>query len=704
MLPAQTEPSPPLPPLRQEIRLERDETRNRWLLHDPVRGRFHAIGPVAFSALSHWESLPPDAFIERLNRANPGLNFGEEELQELTEFLLSEKLLDHKGQQDAERLAKHEAALRKPWHEQLIHKYLFFRIPLWNPQHFLDRTGPAVSRWLRPALFKTIFVFGLIGLYFAARQWDSFVSTFLYFFTLQGFAFYALSLVVLKILHELGHAYAARHFGARIPVIGLAFLVMFPILYTDTTDVWRIQARRSRTLINSAGIIVELCVAALSLLLWAFLPDGIFRSIAFFAATTSWAMSLFVNLNPWMRFDGYYIISDLLGVENLQKRGFEVGRWVMRNTLFGLDEGLSESYPRKAIFGMTIYAFSTWVYRFFLFIGIAILVHHIFPKAIGIVLFVIEIAMFIALPISREIKHWWSQRMSILSHSRGRMTLALSTLAVLLFAVPWPSNVSAPALIRPADDTQIFPPIAARIIAISALNGQSVQAGDILIQLKSPSLDHAKYLASLELKVAEARWAQRAASLQDRQLGDLLKDELDQKRKALESVSRELERLTLRAPHDGVISDMPHTLVTGTQVQVPTALLRVSNPKKVELIALPAENQADRLKLGNDFVFISDQSSRPKRAGQIAELAPIAESYVTEPVLTVVGGGSIAVTEDDQGRIVADIPVFKVSGILANEELLREERGVVRIKAKPRSAARAVWNSTMGILLRETDF
>lgn len=294
--------------------------------------------------------------------------------------------------------------------------------------------------------------------------------------------------------------------------------------------------------------------------------------------------------------------------------------------------------------------------------------------------------------------------MSILSHSRGRMTLALSTLAVLLFAVPWPSNVSAPALIRPADDTQLFPPIAARIIAISALNGQSVQAGDILIQLKSPSLDHAKYLASLELKIAEARWAQRAASLQDRQLGDLLKDELDQKRKALESVSRELERLTLRAPHDGVISDMPNTLVTGTQVEVPRALLRVSNPKTVELIALPAENQADRLKLGNDFVFISDQYSRPKRAGQIAELAPIAESYVTEPVLTVIGGGSIAVTEDDQGRIVADIPVFKVSGILANEELLREERGVVRIKAKPRSAARAVWNSTMGIVLRETDF
>ncbi len=704
MQPAATEPTPPLPALRQELRLERDALRDRWLLHDPVRGRFHAIGHVAFAALSRWQTIPPEDFINHLAAVDPDLEFGSDELRELTEFLLSEKLLDQKGTQDAERLATHEAAMRKPWHEQLIHKYLFFRIPLWNPQSFLNRTGPTVSRWLRPALFKTILCFGLIGLYFAGRQWDSFLSTFLYFFTPQGFAFYGLSLVVLKIFHELGHAYAARHFGARVPVIGLAFLVMFPILYTDTTDVWRVQERRSRTLINGAGIIVELCIAAISLLLWAFLPDGIFRSIAFFAATTSWAMSLFVNLNPWMRFDGYYIISDLLGVENLQKRGFAVGRWSMRKTLFGIDEGLEENYPPKAIFGMTAYAWSTWIYRFFLFLGIAILVHHIFPKAIGIVLFTIEIAMFIALPFWREIKHWWSQRMSILSNNHGRATLAITTCALLAFVVPWPSTVSAPALIRPADDTQLFPPIAARITSMSITNGQSVEAGDVMMQLTSPALDQAKTLALLELDIAEARWDQRAASLEDRQLGDLLRDELEQKREALDSVTRELDRLTLRAPHNGVVSDLPDSLTAGTQIQVSTALLRVSDPSKTELIALPSERQADRLALGNEFVFISDQAGRPKRIGYLAHLAPTADIYITEPVLTVVGGGPIAVTEDDRGRAVADIPVFKVSGLLPEEQLLREERGVVRIDAKPRSAARNVWNSTMGILLRETDF
>jgi len=135
----------PLPALRQELRLERDRARNRWLLHDPIRGTFHAIGEVAFAALSRWSPIPADEFLDVLNQADPSLDFTADDLQHLTEFLLSEKLLDQRGAQDTERLATHEAALRKPWHEQLIHKYLFFRIPLWNPQSFLDKTGPAVS-------------------------------------------------------------------------------------------------------------------------------------------------------------------------------------------------------------------------------------------------------------------------------------------------------------------------------------------------------------------------------------------------------------------------------------------------------------------------------------------------------------------------------------------------------------------------------
>ena len=132
-----TAPKPPLPPLRQELIILRDKLRGRWMIHDPIRGRFHAIGPEAFTALSQWAPVPPEEFLAQLNQRRPDLGFDETALTELSEFLVAEKLLDFGGAQDAERIAAQEAFTRKPWHEQLIHKYLFFKIPLWQPQKFL---------------------------------------------------------------------------------------------------------------------------------------------------------------------------------------------------------------------------------------------------------------------------------------------------------------------------------------------------------------------------------------------------------------------------------------------------------------------------------------------------------------------------------------------------------------------------------------
>ncbi len=701
----QTQPQiPPLRPLRQELSILRGGNIDQWLLYDPVRGKYHKIGKAAMTMLSHWQSVTPAKFLEILSETAPQLGADEASLQRLTEFLLKEKLLIHPPQADAESLARQEAAMRKPFHEQLIHKYLFFRIPLFRPQKFLNRYGPFISQFFRPLTAWSLIIIGLIGLFFAARQWEQFISTFLYFFTLQGFLFYALSLTLIKALHELGHAFAARHFGARVPIIGVAFLVMFPVLYTDTTDVWRISERRARLWINGAGMITELSIAAISVFLWSFLPDGPFRSAAFFAATTSWALSLFVNLNPCMRFDGYYLISDFFRIENLQARGFAAGRWVMRKTLFGLDEGAPEILSKRQIKGLCLYAWTTWIYRFFLFIGIAILVHHIFPKAIGIVLFIIEIGIFIALPLWREIRHWWSHRMTILKHNRGRLSLTSAAIFLAIFCLPWQNRISAPALIQPAEQTDIYPIHAAQITAIYTKNGDTVKAGDILLNMRAPALEHRRDVAMQDLAAAQARWNLQAASEQDRQLRDILKDTLTEKQAALTAINAELAQLKLRAPHDGQVNDMPHSLHIGRYIHQRDRLLQISNPAKIELIGLPQEMMAARIAQGAKFTFIGDQARRKKRIGHIQAITPTAEQVITDPVLTAMGGGTIAVVENENRELIADIPVFRVQGYVEDMQDLRMERGVVKIAAAPTSPAQAVWKNVAKVLLRETDF
>ena len=653
-----------LPHLRQELSLmpapQADDGSPRWFLFDPVRNAFHSLTRRAVDILANWSSEPVEDALERLKKTHADIE--EEELKEITEFLFAQNLTEIPPAGDPETLARQEAAARRPFHEQLIHKYLFFRIPLFRPHKFLSATSPFVGFMFKRMTWLSVFIIGLIGLFFTARQWEQFTATFMHFFTLEGFIFYAITLVIIKSLHELGHAYTARHFGVRVPIIGLAFLVMFPVLYTDTTDAWRLTDKRKRLLIDSGGIIVELTIAAVALFLWSFLPDGPARSAAFFAATTSWVLSLMVNLNPCMRFDGYYLLGDLFGIQNMQARGFELGRWKMRETLFGLGLPKPETLPPKKQIGLLTYAYSTWVYRFFLFIGIALLVHHIFPKAIGIVLFVIEILFFIVTPIWREFKHWWSLRMTILSNSRGRISLTFLFALLALFFAPWQTKVHAPALIRPVLQTEIFSVVPGRIDTIHVKDGQKVTSGEPLIILSSERLIFDRKLSEQRIAMLTAQLNRQASNLDERRLSAILDDDLKKERLTLKSVNEEITQLTIAAPHDGVVNLQPQTLHDGRYVSQTDLLMQIVDPQNYEVLALAPEGSSARLSNGAEFTFVNDDVRAPRITGYLSHIAPTTEAFISETILASVTGGPLAVYEDDNGNLVPNSPVFKVRG------------------------------------------
>ena len=157
--------------------------------------------------------------------------------------------------------------------------------------------------------------------------------------------------------------------------MGVALLVLFPVLYTDNTDAWRLTDQRKKLQIVLAGLMVEFHIALLALFSWTVVEDGPLRSAAFFLATGSLVGSLLVNLSPFMRFDGYYALADFLGMQNLQPRAFELARWQVRQWLFGLPENPPEPFPATKHYFLVFYSFATWIYRFFLFLGIALLVY-----------------------------------------------------------------------------------------------------------------------------------------------------------------------------------------------------------------------------------------------------------------------------------------------------------------------------------------
>ena len=131
--------------------------------------------------------------------------------------------------------------------------------------------------------------------------------------------------------------------------------------------------------------------------------------MAFLLATTTWVSTLAINASPFMRFDGYFLLSDFLQMPNLHSRAFALARWDMREKLFKLGEPPPESFSDTKRLGLILFAWATWIYRLVLFLGIAALVYHFFIKALGIMLFLVEIVWFIAKPLWSEISEWYSR-------------------------------------------------------------------------------------------------------------------------------------------------------------------------------------------------------------------------------------------------------------------------------------------------------
>ena len=405
--------------IREELQLMKGAPtivgKPTWMIFDPVQYRYFEIDFEIFEILSLWNRFETSEELIAAAWQEQTRELTLTRVQAIVRFINNNNLVLDAADGGWRALANRKENSKSSPVAWLIQNYLFIKVPLVRPSRFLQSVYPYVASLFTRSMLWLMIAIGVAGLYLVSRQWDEFISTFADFLTFEGAITYAVTLVFIKLLHELGHAFMATRFGCRVPTMGVAFLVMFPVLYTDVTDAWKLRSRRKRLLIGGAGLLVELSLASMATFLWAFLPDGSLKSITFVIATISWIMSVVVNLNPLMRFDGYYLLSDGLGLANLQPRSFAFGRWKLREVLFNLGAPPPEMLPTSTVRTLTIYAWAIWIYRFFLFLGIAFLVYAFFFKALGVLLFFIEIVWFIARPFWSEVKEWPAMRKQILN-------------------------------------------------------------------------------------------------------------------------------------------------------------------------------------------------------------------------------------------------------------------------------------------------
>ncbi|MBN8626397.1 MAG: HlyD family efflux transporter periplasmic adaptor subunit [Planctomycetes bacterium] len=470
--------------------------------------------------------------------------------------------------QGPQLLQRHAKTRRRQWLQKLMSP-LSIRVPGIDPTPLFDRLYPCI-RWCfsRTAVAASLCLMAT-ALLLVLVQYDEFqrrLPTFHQFFTPSNMLLLLALTAGIKVLHEFGHGLTCRHFGGECHELGVMLLVFAPCLYCNVSDAWRLP-KRSRVLISAAGIYVELVLASLAVFGWWSSGPGLWNQFCLGTMFVSGVSTLLINGNPLLRYDGYFILSDLVETPNLAEKSTALLRsWLVRFGL-GLDDEPEPLAPRRRQGWFALYAVASLAYRVALSYGIFLfLMEWLRPYHLEVVarMFgLMALAGFTVMPA------WRCARFFASSARRDRMrrvnvvgsSLAVAILVLVVVFVPLPQRVWGTLEIEPRDVARVYVDVPGRLIAETRQPGAVVESGAILARLEN--LDLELEVAKLAGRATEYR-AQLAALRQQRfhdAQAALRIPELEKSLAAVEELlserRSELNRLTLIAPRAGVVLPAP---------------------------------------------------------------------------------------------------------------------------------------------------
>jgi len=513
-------------------------------------------------------------------------------------------------------------------------------------------------------------------------------------------------------VHEMGHAFMATKYGIPVTSLGIAVMVLYPVLYAETSQSWRMQNRQQRINISMAGVMAEMTLASVALLLWHMLPPGMAQSLCFMVGVVSLVASLVVNTNPLMRFDGYYLVSDLVGIDNLQDRSFAFAKWKLRSWLFGWDDGPPEQMPEERRNFLVIFGFATIIYRFFLFMGIAFLVYFLFFKPLGLILFLVEIFYFILMPVVRELRVWLNNARTISASGRGKALLALLVIGIGLSFAPAQDRVEVPVVLHAGSYKRLYPPAAAKVIEIAVSSGSKVKEGQVLFRLASPALEHSIEKAELKLKSMINIRDREQATPELVRRRPTLEAEIETARKEVEGLEEQKKKLTVTAPFDGVARDVDPYMREGAWIAANQMLAIIMGPDSLTLSGYVREQDVPRIHPNAAGWFYADFTPFVRFPVQLKKIEDTDSLEFFWPELSTLFGGPLPAERAADGHNIRPLPghplyaaQFSLNEGEENSALPSfTARGTVVLEAEPVSVLSLMGQRLISLVVRESGF
>jgi len=516
------------------------------VLFDPTADAYYKISADALQILQYLsEPLKLSEFVRRLNAR--GIFCTNEDVARVVGFCQQSNLLVPRFGEVAQKRKKTDEMKKKTWFLRFCSAYLFFKLPPIRPERFFAWLAPYVSWTCSRTVVLSLLVPSLLGYLLLVREASAVRAAFVDSLSWAGLAKYMVAIVVLKIVHESAHSLAAMHFGCRVRGIGIGFMVFVPRLFTDTTDGWRLS-RAKRLLIDGAGILSELLVGGLAAVYWCYAPPGPWRSTAFYVFAVSTISTLLVNGNPCIRYDGYYILSDIMGIPNMMHRSTEYVKGWWRHAILRL--GPRPEGDRG--FFLLVFGVCAFIYRIFLYTGIILIIYHKFTKVLALGMMVLELYSILIYPFWREVQTVRALSKRSASHA-GVILLGvtLGFVSLLLF-VPMGWDIEMYGEITAAGRELVVAEETGFLRDALSATPRKVRKGDVLCRLESPSLGWGA--ARMNFETASDELNLRWAAIDSRRYVEvgILQEKLRSDAAATGEFARRASNLVVRASSDGV--------------------------------------------------------------------------------------------------------------------------------------------------------
>lgn len=638
------------------VRVQRQTFRGRdWhVLEDPYTQRFFRLTPQAWAFLSR---LTPDRTVEEHWNAfletHPADAPGQEAVIQLLSQLHVSNLLYFRDQPDNDAIFERVRRNRRRDLAGKAMSFLFFRLPLLDPDPWLTRISPFIRAITGPWMAVVWLAVVVMGGIAAVQNAQALVDNSQGLLSLSNLPWLYVCLAVLKLLHELGHAFVTKRYGGEVRTLGVMFLIFTPLPYVDATASWAFRNPWHRVYVGAAGMLVEFFLAALGALVWASTGPGLVNSIAFNVMVIGSVSSLIFNGNPLLRFDAYYMLSDAIEIPNLYQKAQKQWLYFGDRYLLGTPQLESPAQDGREWWWLTLYGALSFLYLIAVTVGISLfLLDQWF--FIGLLAVAITLATKLVIPLWKLLKHLGGPRVARnRRQALGSSAAIAAVLALVVGWVPFPYAIQAQGILQAGESAVVYTQVDGALVEVLARNGQQVAAGEVVARLRNPDLEQELEVGRQALREVDAMLRQalvRAPS----QLPQLQEQRVAAARRLVELQSRHAQ-LSVRSPRAGEwVAPALHER-EGGWVQRGQPLGETVQRSNFRFVAVVRQEEANELfarppQAGG--VRLTGQADVLLQAGAM-QLIPYQQQKLLSPALGWLGGGEIAVQPDDRSGATA---------------------------------------------------